>query len=306
MSTIMKISSRNLSSIRRRSLVKGGMAGILASGLAPTFARAEPKKLVMAHLNAVPESAAVAFDWQAAEVRKRSNGELDMQFFGGTLLSKELEIMNAVKSGNIAIGNPGGAAATVFPEMGVFLVPYLVQSYDQAYKMFNGKIGDTLDKQFQEKYKLKTLCFFDYGFRHFWTQQEGDQRAQGPARRQDPRAAGQGVRRHDQWARRQCRADGLGRGDLGRQVGRDRRRRPADRQPDRAQDLRGLEILLDDLPQLRADAQHHEPRGVGGPERAAQEADARHQPRGAGQVPRAHRDRSTISPPPRRSSSPRA
>jgi TRAP-type C4-dicarboxylate transport system substrate-binding protein len=139
MSTMMKISSRNLSSIRRRSLVKGGLAGILASGLAPTFARAETKKLVMAHLNAIPESAAVAFDWQAAEVRKRSNGELDMQFFGSTLISKELEIMNAVKSGNIAIGNPGGAAATVFPEMGVFLVPYLVQSYDQAYKMFNGQ-----------------------------------------------------------------------------------------------------------------------------------------------------------------------
>ena len=169
MTTIMKISSRNLASIRRRSLVKGGMAGILATGLAPLVARAEAKKLVMAHLNAVPESAAVAFDWQAKEVRERSHGELDMQFFGSTLISKELEIMNAVKSGNIAIGNPGGAAATVFPEMGVFLVPYLVQSYDQAYKMFNGKIGDELDKQFQEKYKLKTLCFFDYGFRHFWT-----------------------------------------------------------------------------------------------------------------------------------------
>jgi len=167
--TIMKISSRNLAFVRRRAIVKGGMAGIIASGLAPTFARAEAKKLVMAHLNAIPESAAVAFDWQAAEVRKRSNGELDMQFFGSTLISKELEIMNAVKSGNIAMGNPGGAAATVFPEMGVFLVPYLVQSYDQAYKMFNGKIGDALDKQFQEKYKLKTLCFFDYGFRHFWT-----------------------------------------------------------------------------------------------------------------------------------------
>src|SRR6202171_1171607 len=168
MSTIMKISSRNLSAIRRRSLVKGGMAGILASGLAPSFARAEPKKLVMAHLNAVPESAAVAFDWQAQEVRKRSNGELDMQFFGATLMSKELEIMNAVKSGNIAIGNPGGAAATVFPEMGVFLVPYLVRSYDQAYRMFNGAIGDQLDAQFQQKYGLKVLCFFDYGFRHFW------------------------------------------------------------------------------------------------------------------------------------------
>src|SRR5262245_23699778 len=168
MSTIMKISSRNLGGVRRRSLVKGGMAGILASGLAPAFARAEPKKLVMAHIVPAPESGAVGVEGQAAEVRKRSGGELDMQFFGGTLLSKELEIMNAIKAGNIAIGNPAGAAATVFPEMGVFLVPYLVRSYDQAYRMFNGKIGDQLDAQFQEKYKVKVLCFYDYGFRQFW------------------------------------------------------------------------------------------------------------------------------------------
>jgi TRAP-type C4-dicarboxylate transport system substrate-binding protein len=34
--------------------------------------------------------------------------------------------------------------------------------------MFNGAIGDRLDRQFQDKYKLKVLCFYDYGFRHFW------------------------------------------------------------------------------------------------------------------------------------------
>src|SRR5262249_56531253 len=168
MSTIMKISSRNLAGLRRRSLVKGGMVGILATGLAPSVARAEAKKLVMAHIVPSPESGAVGFEWQAEEVRKRSGGELDMQFMGGTLLTKELEIMNAVKAGNIQMGDPAGAAATVFPEMGVFLVPYLVQSYAHAYKMFNGAIGDALDKQFQDKYKLKVMCFFDYGFRHFW------------------------------------------------------------------------------------------------------------------------------------------
>src|SRR6185369_10269274 len=53
-------------------------------------------------------------------------------------------------------------------EMGVFLVPYLIASYDQAYKMFNGTVGERLDKQFQDKYKLKVLFFYDYGFRHFW------------------------------------------------------------------------------------------------------------------------------------------
>ena len=144
------------------------MAGILATGRAPAFAQTAAKKLVYAHIVPPPESAAIAFAWMAGEVNKRSNGALEMQFHGGTLLSKELEIMNAVKSGNIAMGDPSGAAATVFPEMGVFLVPYLVRSYDQAYRMFNGAVGDQLDKSFQEKYKLKVMCFFDYGFRQFW------------------------------------------------------------------------------------------------------------------------------------------
>lgn len=155
---------------RRRLLTAGtGIAGILATGRAPVFAQAQPKKLVFAHINAIPESAAVVFDWMSKEVNSRSKGALDMQFFGKTLIPQELEVMNAVKSGSIAVGNPGGAAATVFPEMGVFLVPYLVKDYNTAYAMFNGAIGDNLDRQFQDKYKLKTLCFFDYGFRHFWT-----------------------------------------------------------------------------------------------------------------------------------------
>ena len=153
---------------RRRILQAVGAAGILSLAKAPAFAQATPKKLVFAHVTAEPESSAVAFAAMAREVTERSKGELAMEFHGGTLLTKELEIINAVKSGNVAMGDPGGAAATVFPEMGVFLVPYLVASYEQAYKMFNGQIGDKLDKQFQEKYKLKVLFFYDYGFRHFW------------------------------------------------------------------------------------------------------------------------------------------
>ncbi|HEV2549965.1 MAG TPA: TRAP transporter substrate-binding protein [Stellaceae bacterium] len=155
---------------RRRFIAgAGAAAGILAAGRAPAFAEnAAPKKLVYAHIVPEPESAAVAFAWMAGELGKRSKGALEMEFAGGTLLTKELEIMNAVKAGNVAVGDPAGAAATIFPEMGVFLVPYLVRSYDQAYRLFNGKIGDALDKQFQEKYGVKVLCFFDYGFRHFW------------------------------------------------------------------------------------------------------------------------------------------
>src|ERR1043165_14882 len=155
----------------RRTLLRAGagMAGILATGRAPAFAQAQPKKLVFAHINAVPESAAVEFDWMAKEVTAQSKGALEMQSFGKTLIPQELEIMNAVKSGSIAMGSPAGAAATVFPEMGALLVPYLVKDYPSAYAMLNGKIGDKLSAQIEDKYKLKVLCYFDYGFRHFWT-----------------------------------------------------------------------------------------------------------------------------------------
>src|SRR5690242_2232236 len=153
---------------RRRMLQAAGAASILTLAKAPAFAQAAPKKLIFAHVTPPPESSAVAFAEMAKEITEGSKGELVMEFHGGTLLTKELEIINAVKSGNIAMGDPGGAAATVFPEMSVFLVPYLVASYDQAYRMFNGAIGERLDKNIQEKYKLKVLFFYDYGFRHFW------------------------------------------------------------------------------------------------------------------------------------------
>jgi tripartite ATP-independent transporter DctP family solute receptor len=147
----------------------GSMASILLAGRAPVFAQAQSKKLDFANILGAPDVGGVAMDFFAREVNARSKGEVEIRFHGGTLLTKEIEIMNAVKSGNVAIGSPAGAAATVFPEMGVLLVPYLVKDYTQAYSIMNGKTGDALDRQFQEKYKLKILYYFDYGFRHFWT-----------------------------------------------------------------------------------------------------------------------------------------
>ncbi|MFL5251363.1 MAG: TRAP transporter substrate-binding protein [Rhodopila sp.] len=154
----------------RRTLLRsaGGLAGILATRKAPVFAQATPRKMQIAAVNPVPESGATALEWYAKALTERSKGVLEVTFHGGTLLNKEIDIMNAVKAGNIAIGNPGGASATVFPEMGVFLTGYLIESYDQAYKILNGKVGDDLDKTFQEKYGVKVLYYFDYGFRHFW------------------------------------------------------------------------------------------------------------------------------------------
>src|SRR5262245_35053993 len=153
------------------SLVVGLVVAVsLVGGRSPASGQAKPgaKKLDFAHVTAPPESSAIGFKWMCEELTKRSGGSLNAVFHGGTLLTKELEIMDAVKSGNVAMGSPAGAACTVFPEMCVFLTPFLVRDYQHAYTMFNGEIGRNLDETFQKKYKLKAVFFYDYGFRHFW------------------------------------------------------------------------------------------------------------------------------------------
>ena len=110
----------------------------------------------------------MAYEWMAKEVKQRSNDTLQIRYHPGTLLTKEAEIVNAVKSGNIAMGTPVGAASSLIPELGVFMVPYLVRSYDQAYRMFNGEIGNQLADLIERKYKMRVLIYMDMGFRHFW------------------------------------------------------------------------------------------------------------------------------------------
>ncbi len=172
MSDISRVSGGGLvrPASTRRGIIRaaGGLAGILAAGRAPAFAQGADKKMIIAHVNPVPETGAVAMDWFAKALTERSKGELATEFQGGTLLNKEIDIINGVKSGNIAMGTPAGAAATLFPEMGAFLVSYLISSYAQAYKILNGAVGDRLDKLFQQKYGVKVIYYFDYGFRHFW------------------------------------------------------------------------------------------------------------------------------------------
>ena len=137
----------------------------------------------------------------------RSNGALEMQFFGKTLIPQELEIMNAVKSGSIAMGSPRGRRDDI---SGDGRVPRALsgQGLHAAYDMFNGKIGDKLDKQIEDNYKLKVLCYFDYGFRHFWTSKKPIVEPKTCAASRSACSA-KDFRRHHQWAWRQRRADGL-------------------------------------------------------------------------------------------------
>jgi len=151
----------------RRSILIGGASA--AVGLAaPAIGQTAAKRVVMASVAPPYEASSVAFAWMAKEINEKSRGAIDVQFHPGTLLTKEIEIINAVKTGSIAAGTPSGASGTTFPEINVLLSPYLVRDYEHAYRVLNGPIGDKIDEQIQSKYQCKVLLYFDLGFRHFW------------------------------------------------------------------------------------------------------------------------------------------
>jgi len=151
---------------RRAVLI--GSASVAAGLAAPAIAQTAAKRVVMASVAPPYEASSVAFAWMAKEINEKSKGAIDVQFHPGTLINKEIEIINAVKTGSIAAGTPSGASGTTFPEINVLLSPYLVRDYEHAYRVLNGPIGDKIDEQIQSRYQCKVLLYFDLGFRHFW------------------------------------------------------------------------------------------------------------------------------------------
>jgi len=195
-----------------------GLAGILALGRAPAFSQA-PKKLVMAHIVAPPESSAVAFVEMADAVNKQAEQWLEIEFHAGTLLTKESRssMRSNPATDRDRTTRGGGAAERVFPEMVRLSGALSRQSYDQGLQ--DVQRGDRRPPRpaVSGPIQAQGLCFYDYGFRHFWTT-AADCRAQGFARPQAARAAGKVfATRSTVWAA--SRADGLGRGDPAAQQG---------------------------------------------------------------------------------------
>ena len=202
------------------------------------------------------------------------------------------------------MGSPAGAAATVFPEMGALLVPYLVKDYALGLR----------DAERTHRRQARTRRSRTSTSSRCCATSTTASAISGPPRsRSSSRSDLRGTKIRVQQAKvfgdtinglgGNAVPMALGRGRHGGQAGRDRRRRPADRQHQGAEDLRGVEIRLDDLSQLRPDQRGDEPGHLEWAVGRATEAD-----HGRGRARRRRRSarrpsRSTTSPRPSRSSS---
>ncbi len=93
--------------------------------------------------------------------------ELDGNMTASTGI-KAMDLLELVESGKLTMCYFSGSyLADRVPEIGIFDMPFVVQSREQAYAALDGEMGALLKEQFLAKTGFRILAFWDNGFRHF-------------------------------------------------------------------------------------------------------------------------------------------
>lgn len=80
---------------------------------------------------------------------------------------KAVDLLTLVENGGLTMCYFASSyLADRVPELGIFDLPFIVKSREQAYAALDGKLGQYLAKQFRQKTGYKVLGFWDNGFRH--------------------------------------------------------------------------------------------------------------------------------------------
>ncbi len=105
----------------------------------------------------------------ASKLDENSNGKMKLEIYPSGQLGGEQECVELLQIGSLAITKVSAAVLESFtPNYQVLGLPYIFRSREHAFKVLDGEIG----KEFlnsTEQFNIKGLCFYDAGFRSFYT-----------------------------------------------------------------------------------------------------------------------------------------
>ena len=111
--------------------------------------------------NSVRGEAAKAFK---EVLEEKTGGKVTVEIFPGEILGSEQEMLEQVRTGALDMELVGGGAMqNIIPEYSVLALPFMVESYEEAYAVLDGEIGDELKAKAEEK-GYKVLTHTDLGF----------------------------------------------------------------------------------------------------------------------------------------------
>ena len=144
--------------------------GLIALLGSTTCARREARQTIkLGH--GLPEAHPVhkAMLFMAQRVKEKSGGELGVEVYPSGQLGSERECLELLQIGSLGMTKVSAAVMEAFaPSYKVFNLPYLFEDDAHRFAVMNGPIGDQI-LQDGQKYWLRGLCYYDAGFRSFYS-----------------------------------------------------------------------------------------------------------------------------------------
>jgi TRAP-type transport system periplasmic protein len=137
-----------------------------SSGSAPAE---QPKKLklVAAHVLAPTHHYQAAFEKMNEVLKEKTKGQIELVINHSAILGEEEEEIEGLQMGTINLATVSAAPLTGFvKEYMACDLPFMFSSPEQAYKFYDGPIGDELLK-LTERIGLVGLAWWENGFRNF-------------------------------------------------------------------------------------------------------------------------------------------
>lgn len=130
----------------------------------------DPVTIKFAHAGDLGASATVYTEKWIDAVEKASNGKISFDYYPAGQLGSLAELAEAIDLGTLDMAKlEMSTMSSYFPEAGITSMPFLIQNYSHAGKVFDGEVGDQLKDMFRKNCNAEVMGYFWIGFRNIVT-----------------------------------------------------------------------------------------------------------------------------------------
>ena len=127
---------------------------------------AEKYKLRLAHDQSSGHPYDLGAQKIAENVKKATNGDVTIAIYPSSQLGDTAEQIEGLRMGVIDISIAAFAHTAAFvKELDLFGAPFLFRDHDHFNAVFDGKVGEILDKAAKDRYQMRLMATFTSGYR---------------------------------------------------------------------------------------------------------------------------------------------
>ena len=149
-----------------RLISKFALAAVAAAAMVAGGPALAQQKLKWAHVYETSEPYHTESVWAAQEIKRRTNGKLDIEVFPASSLGKETDINQGMLLGTVdmIISGPSFAARS-YPRLGIAYYPFIFRDADHLIAYSKSPVFAEMVEEFRKKTGIQITAYTYYGAR---------------------------------------------------------------------------------------------------------------------------------------------